>query len=149
MFHVKQLFHQIHIILFFKSMIKSIRKNQKNTFFIIKTQASSLNSSNNKRATFELRKLINWSYKRYVSDLFLKMISEKRIENTLHIVSFILKTSAFIRLNQYNKHIKIWTSYLRHFKELWRWFSIFFDCCFFKKDDIQLSFIACITIRRF
>ena len=135
-----------------------MRKNQKNTFSIInniiKTHVffSTFSATfNRKTTTFQLRKLIDWSFQRYVISLLLKMASEKRFENIIYTTSFINETTAFTCLNYYVIHIKISTPCCHRFRKLKRWRLIVFDRCFFKKNDIQakLSLIACIIIRRF
>ena len=143
MFHVKQSPYQIRIILFFKRVIESMRNSKRNIHSInkniIKVLISFLTfsaTSKRKISLFILRKSMNWNFKRYVSDLSLKMTSKKRFENILHIASFLNETTASTRFNYYDVHIKISISRCRNLKESWRWRSIVFDRCFFKKNDI-------------
>ena len=133
-----------------------MKNSQKNTSSInkniIKSFAFFLTfSATFKRETssFILRKSMNWNFKKYVLNLFLKMTSKKRFKSITFIAPPINETIAFTRLNFYDVHIKISASRRRRFQESWRWFQFFSNNYFFKKDDIQFSFIACIIIRRF
>ena len=127
MFHVKKSPIQTRITSFFKSMIKPMRKGQRNTLptinNIIKTQvlsSTSPASRSRKTATYQLRKSIDWNFQRYVSDLLLKTAPDKRFENTLHTAPSTLGTSTFTRLNQYDKHIKTWARRRCYLEDLWR-----------------------------
>ena len=117
MFHIKKKSHQIRIIIFFKS----VKKSKKNTLFIIKMQIlfSTFLATliREKITTFQLRKSVNRSFKKYISNLLLKIISKKCFENIIHIASFTYETINFTRFNYDDKRIKISTRRHRHLKK--------------------------------
>ena len=140
MFHVRKAPHQTRIASFFKPMIKPMRKIQRNTLPQIKTQApspTSPGSPNRKTATFQSRKSTNWSSKRYLSDLPLK-IAWRRILKTpyishgLHKRRQLLQASIIIVYTSKPRHLAV--AVLRYYDADVQSFPI---AAFFKKNDIQ------------
>ena len=120
MFHIRKQPHQTYITTFFKPVGNSLRNHLPTTKKAPFSLSSPTPPSDHLNSGYRMRPLEIGAPERYVSDLPLKMASEKRFEKTTSTASLTNETTASTRPNYYDVHIKTSAPRRRHLKEPWR-----------------------------